>query len=121
MDEVAPPTDESAALLGQAILRLPLGVIVASADGEAMVVNPAAETILAKRDGIHLVGGVLSADGEFEAEQLGREIARAAGAGPARTGSNFAILTMSRPSRLAPYVLMIAPLEARHGGAIIST
>jgi DNA-binding CsgD family transcriptional regulator len=94
--------------------RLPNGVLFLDAAGRILWTNAAAETILAKGDGLSARGGFLSAAEAAANATLHRLIGEAARTG---NGSGFhsgGVLALSRPSALRPLELLVAPFRIHH-------
>ncbi len=110
------PLPLSPEVLREAIDRLPLAVLVMHGDGTVGTCNTAARQVLLKSDGLVLSGSSLVSSRPPETRALHDRIAAAAG----RAGtdhSTYAILTVSRPSGLAPFILLIASLGDTAGAA----
>jgi hypothetical protein len=96
---------------------LSLGVLLVGANGRILILNAAAESILEREDGLLRRSDRLAANRPFEAAMLSREVARALSPGLRNAGPSYTISTVSRPSGMLPYLLLIAPLEGRLLGA----
>jgi PAS domain-containing protein len=97
--------------LEAALDRLPSGMIVADASGRALIINRAAEEMVAKNDGLLLRSGQLTVTRAAEAAALVRHIAEAARTAACGRGEGGGALLVSRPSGLRPFALLVAPLS----------
>jgi DNA-binding CsgD family transcriptional regulator len=95
--------------LAGAIDRLAIGVILVDRDGRLLLVNRAAESILASNDGLRAHSGTLSAIHPGESALLRALVhaATAEGVGLACGGA----LSISRPSLRRPVSILVAPLR----------
>jgi DNA-binding CsgD family transcriptional regulator/PAS domain-containing protein len=91
------------------------GVLFLDRRGTVLFANRAAERVLAKGDGLRLVGGVLRPADARQAALLARDVAAACdpAAGP---GTARGALLVARPSGRRPYVVVAAPLRADVAG-----
>jgi hypothetical protein len=108
--------DEPEPMPEPTIDTLSLGVLLVGENGRILILNDAAEDILDMEDGLLRRGGALAANRPFEAAMLSREVARALSPGLRNAGPSYTISTVSRPSGMLPYLLLIAPLEAGLAG-----
>ncbi len=91
--------------------RLPHGVVLLDSDAKLIWANRSAWAIVRAGDGIDLHKGRLRAAAHAENEALGRLILAAATA-PCRTlGGEGDAVSVSRPSLLRPYSLLVAPVK----------
>jgi len=103
--------DLERAAAGEAMDRLPYGVVVLDETGAVMFANAAADEMLAEDDGLRMVRGRLSATHPGEAETLRRLVAEAcARSGRVAEGAG-GFAQVSRPSGQRPFALMVAPLR----------
>jgi DNA-binding CsgD family transcriptional regulator/PAS domain-containing protein len=95
----------------EALDRTPSGVAILDEDGRVLLLNAAAEEMLAEADGLRTLDGRLSAAGVPEAAALRGLVARACA--PPRELADVCdgYLRVPRPSGRRPYVLLIAPLH----------
>lgn len=106
------PADEAgaSALLIAAIERVPFALTIVDAGGTVATANEPARRILARRDGISTVGGVLEAHVPAETRQL-RMTIRETMLKPESAWPAHDILTLSRPSGRQPFILLVRPLS----------
>lgn len=99
------------AAASEALDRSPTGVTILDEAGEVVLLNAAAEEMLAEGDGLRMVRGALSAASEPEAATLRGLVARACTPPRGLADVDDAFLRIPRPSGRRPYVLMIAPVR----------
>lgn len=102
---------DASALLIAAIERVPFALTIVDAGGTIATVNEPARRILARRDGLSTVGGVLEARVPAETRQL-RALIRDTLLKPESDRPAHGILTLSRPSGRQPLILLVRPLRA---------
>ena len=88
-----------------------LGVFVVGEEGEVVTLNSAAERLLARNDGLLLEGEKLAAVDPAESGAMHEGIARALASEGPQSSPAYAIARASRPSRIVPYVLLIARID----------
>ena len=98
------------ALDKNAIDRLTGAALLAAPNGRIFALNRAAETLLAQRDGLSLVGQTLGAAEDNEQRLLRRELQRITLCAPEDSALLRVIITVSRPSGRIPYLLLLAPM-----------
>ncbi|MBI1775848.1 MAG: hypothetical protein HYR63_10925 [Proteobacteria bacterium] len=98
-------------LLERTIDSLSLGVLLVGEGGRVIILNSAAEALLASCDGLMLLGQTLAATRPFEDEMMRQEIARTLTREDRCAGPSYTVATASRLSGMAPYLLLFAPLE----------
>lgn len=98
-------------ILREAIDHLPLAVLVVHANGTIATCNSAAQTILRKADGLMLSGPSLASSRPSETKSLHERIAAVAAGRMGAENSAYTILTVSRPSGLAPFILLLTSLR----------
>lgn len=101
--------------LRDAIDHLPLAVLVVYGSGTVATCNSAARQILLKSDGLMLSGSHLASNRPSETKVLHDRLAAVASGKAGAENSAYTILTVSRPSGLAPFILLIAPLRGTVG------
>lgn len=99
-------------LASDALDVMPIGVAFLAGDGRLITANRVAMEILGRADGLSLGrAGDLSASRPLEAARLARLVSNACATGSRTgTGSGGAV-TISRPSGLRPYALLLSPLR----------
>jgi DNA-binding CsgD family transcriptional regulator/PAS domain-containing protein len=108
-----------------ALDRLATAMLVLSADGQVLHLNPQAERILSAGDGIIQRGGRLEANRVDESQQL-RGLVAAAAAAPADIAVQpGGVMTVARRSGRRPYEVLVAPisgttLKLGFGGALVA-
>lgn len=108
----APADDAGAsALLIAAIERVPFALTIVDYGGTVATANEPARRILARRDGLSTVGGILEAHVPAETRQL-RMMIRETLLKPEGDWPAHGILTLSRPSGRQPLILLVRPLRA---------
>ena len=90
--------------------QLPTAIVVVDAEASPVMVNAAAEGILATRDGVLISGKRLEALWHVERARLAQLIASACGANDGAAVSAGGHLTVTRPSGLRPFLVMVSPL-----------
>jgi DNA-binding CsgD family transcriptional regulator/PAS domain-containing protein len=95
--------------------RLPFGVVLVDAGARAVHVNRSAREVLGQGDGLGLSRGRLEASSSSERTSLRRLVGQAVEAGAGRGVSSGGALSVSRPSGLRPYGVLVSPL---HGSAL---
>jgi hypothetical protein len=90
---------------------LSLGVLLVGEGGRVIMLNAAAESVLAEEDGLLLLNGSLAAARPFEAAMLDRLVASTLKRHIPSSGPAFTVATVSRLSGLPPYLLLVARLE----------
>lgn len=108
------PPSMGAALIGEvcaaALDALSAGLVLLSPQGRVLHVNPAAEAIVRRADGLSIVQGRLGAPDRAQAQALARLVGRACGrSGPPECGA----LQLVRPSGKRPLQLVAVPLRVR--------
>ncbi len=106
--------------------RLPMGVILVSAEGQVLLINRKAREIAGQKDGFGIGGkGTIQAHKAAETKALADLIEQtASGDGKDESDTEFT-LTLSRPSYKQPFLLLISPVGGdgqspnRQGGAAI--
>jgi DNA-binding CsgD family transcriptional regulator/PAS domain-containing protein len=89
----------------------PHGLFLLAGDGRVRHLNPAAERLIAARDGLRVVGGRLTADSQDAARRLDAIIARASAAeARRRVGGSMALTT---PKRRSPLSLTVIPVRSQ--------
>ncbi len=111
------PLPLSPEVLRAAIDQLPLAVLVMHGNGTVGTCNAAARQILLKSDGLVLSGSSLVSSRPSETRVLHDRIAAVATGRAGTDHSTYTILTVSRPSGLAPFILLIASLRDTVGAA----
>ena len=106
-------------ILREAIDQLPLAVLVVYGGGKVATCNSAAHQILLKSDGLMLSGSSLASSRPSETRVLHDRIAAVASGRADADNSTYTILTVSRPSGLAPFILLIASLRDTVGADTI--
>lgn len=106
--------------------RLPMGVILVTADSRVLLINRKAREIAGKKDGFGVDGqGLLRASKASETKALINLIARTAEANGETEMDNEFTMALSRPSLKQPLLLLISPVGGddqsgdRPGGAAI--
>lgn len=113
------PPSMGAALIGEvcaaALDALSAGLVLLSPQGRVLHVNPAAEAIVRRADGLSIVQGRLGAPGRAQAQALARLVGRVCGcSGPPECGA----LQLVRPSGKRPLQLVAVPLRVRERPAM---
>jgi DNA-binding CsgD family transcriptional regulator/PAS domain-containing protein len=108
-----------------ALDRLATAMLVLSADGQVLHLNPQAERILAAGDGVILRGGRLQAQRVDESQALRVLVATAAAAVSDIAGQPGGVMTVARRSGRRPYEVLVAPisdttLKLGLGGALVA-
>lgn len=93
--------------------RLHTAVAVLDSHARVMLVNRAAEGILAARDGLRLAGTRLHAAARPDAERLSALVRSAIDAATGRAPGAGGRLALTRPSRRRPYALLVTPLPRK--------
>jgi DNA-binding CsgD family transcriptional regulator len=104
----------SADLARSALDGVALCMITAGADGRVLQANAAAETVLARGDGLAVRGGRLTAASRGAQSRLGEALACATAA----AGPEVASVLIER-DQAAPYLLTCAPIVGGRGAAIV--
>lgn len=115
---------ESRARWGEESLeRLPVGVVVASAEGRVLFANGAARAVLDRRDGLRMENGVLRASTPTLNASLRSLIVDAAKTGSGRGTSAGGALAIGRTSSTRPLDVVVSPLRSAaplgRGGAVV--
>lgn len=106
--------------------RLPMGVILVSAEGKVLLINRKAREIAAQKDGFGVNGkGIIEAFKASETKALANLIGKTASSDGKDDQDTEHTLTLSRPSLKQPFLLLISPVGGdggsrnRQGGAAI--
>jgi DNA-binding CsgD family transcriptional regulator/PAS domain-containing protein len=91
--------------------HLDVGAVLTDRDGRPIGMNRSAERILRREDGLVIRNGRLSAQRGFERTKLARFIAAAAVEKP--PAATIARMLVGSPRRQWPYIVTVAPLEAK--------
>ncbi len=110
--------DVAAATVGDALDRLPTGVLLLDAQGRLLTINRAAEAIVSARDGLLLKHGCLAAVRPSESRLLTRLIDQAARAAQGNALHPGGIMTISRPSQRRPLEVFVTPLRPGENGGL---
>ena len=111
-----PAPDSGPDFLGSPIDALYLGVFVVSQGGRVVWLNSAAERLIARDDGLRLQDQAMLAGDPAESETIREAIARALNCEDAHAAPAYSIARASRPSRIVPYVLLVARVDAGPDG-----
>jgi len=98
-------------LVGPIVDRLWMAILVLDREGRVLLANAAALRILEQRDGLCCRDDRLVASRPADTRALQREIAAIVGRGESRA-PGYGMAKASRPSGLAPYVLLVAPFAS---------
>ena len=96
--------------LGEVLDRLPTGVLLIDAKGRPVVVNRAAQSIIALKDGFSVRDERCVLDDCRENAVLHKLIAKAVESARRGERVNGDVITVTRPSRARSYALMVGPL-----------
>ena len=97
----------------EALDHLPFGVILIDAEGRVLLLNRAAEAVIAAADGLTVREGMLIAATSDETRALGRLVAEAAATGAGAGTSPGGAIALSRPSMFTPLPVLVAPLAGQ--------
>jgi DNA-binding CsgD family transcriptional regulator len=90
--------------------RLPTAIVVVDAEAYPVMINAAAEGILALGDGVLVNGKRLEALWHVERARLGQLIASACAAANGEASEAGGHLTITRPSGCQPFLVIVSPL-----------
>jgi hypothetical protein len=111
-----PVSQDGPDFFGSPIDALYLGVFVVSKGGRVVWLNSAGERLIARDDGLRLLDQALMAIEPAESETIREAIARALECEDAQAAPAYTIARASRPSRIVPYVLLIARVDGSSAG-----
>jgi len=103
--------DSQRKALAELLDRLPIGIVLFDKTGRVLLLNKAAEALIALADGISVRNGRLTAGRPDMTAQLDRLIAKAAEASCGCGLSAGGAVALSRPSLARPFEVLIAPLR----------
>jgi DNA-binding CsgD family transcriptional regulator len=89
--------------------RVPYGVTFLDGEGRPVIMNRAAETTLARRDGLLLADGEFRAANQTDTDKLRDFIFGAIRAGRGDGSGSGGAITLPRPSGNRPYAVLVAP------------
>jgi DNA-binding CsgD family transcriptional regulator len=95
----------------EAIDRLGVGTVFMNAQGQVVFANHEADAALTKSDGLHVLDGELVAASAEDATRLRDAVREAALAGEQRQEQAGRAFSLSRPSGLPPWRVLVAPLR----------
>jgi DNA-binding CsgD family transcriptional regulator/PAS domain-containing protein len=95
--------------MGQALDRMPSGVVLLDGSRRVLFANAAARALAASEDGFALTGDGIVASARSESRLLAQRIASAAN--PSAADGRGGVLTLSRPTGKLPLQVLVTPLE----------